>query len=82
MLAIRNIDSFLGLFGTHAYGVHLNGFVKDSQNNMSMWIGKRSDNKQTWPGKYDNMVGLIYLRRSRNLKINLDNFVRISALEY
>ena len=46
----------LGLFGVHRYGVHVNGYVKNAQNDMFMWIGKRSETKQTWPGKLDNTV--------------------------
>jgi len=45
------------LFGIHRYGVHVNGYVKNAQNEMFMWIGKRSEAKQTWPGKLDNTVG-------------------------
>eukprot|EP00794_Sanderia_malayensis_P007038 gene7038-7827_t len=45
------------LFGIHTYGVHVNGFVRNDDNQLSMWIGRRSANKPTWPGKLDNMVG-------------------------
>ncbi|XP_065058969.1 uncharacterized protein LOC135686629 [Rhopilema esculentum] len=45
------------LFGIHQYGVHLNGYVRNAQNEIYMWIGKRSDTKPTWPGKLDNTVG-------------------------
>ena len=36
----------------------MNGFVRNGKNEFFMWIGKRSDNKQTWPGKLDNTVSL------------------------
>jgi hypothetical protein len=42
-------------FGTMGYGVHLNGFVRQSDG-LHMWIGKRSMQKQTGPGKLDQMV--------------------------
>ena len=45
-----------GLFGTIQYGVHINGFVRHPKKGLSMWIGKRSSTKQTWPGKLDQMV--------------------------
>ena len=45
----------VGLFGTIGYGVHLNGVVQ-TQDGLSMWIGKRSLSKPTAPGKLDQMV--------------------------
>ena len=42
-------------FGVRAYGVHLNGYVRDNDE-ILMWIAKRADNKPTYPGKLDNMV--------------------------
>ncbi|WVZ64528.1 hypothetical protein U9M48_014029 [Paspalum notatum var. saurae] len=48
-------------FGIKAYGVHMNGYVeKDGQ--KYLWIGKRSDSKQTYPGMLDHLVagGLPY----------------------
>ncbi len=43
------------LLGTMGYGVHLNGVVvKDGR--MHMWIGKRSMQKPTGPGKLDQIV--------------------------
>ncbi|ONM54218.1 Nudix hydrolase 20, chloroplastic [Zea mays] len=42
-------------FGIKAYGVHMNGYVeKDGQ--KFLWIGKRSDVKQTYPGMLDHLV--------------------------
>jgi len=43
------------LFGIRAYGVHMNGFVRDDDR-IRMWIGRRSLDKPTFPGKLDNMV--------------------------
>jgi hypothetical protein len=42
-------------FGVPAYGVHIHGFVRDGAD-ISMWIGKRADDKPTYPGKLDQMI--------------------------
>lgn len=44
------------LFGCRMYGCHLNVFTRDS-GSLKYWIQKRSPTKQTWPGKFDNLVG-------------------------
>jgi len=43
------------LFGVVGYGVHLNGIVQ-TNTGMAMWIGRRSLNKPTGPGKLDQIV--------------------------
>ncbi len=43
------------LLGTMGYGVHLNGVVVKG-GRMHMWIGKRSMQKPTGPGKLDQVV--------------------------
>jgi 8-oxo-dGTP pyrophosphatase MutT (NUDIX family) len=43
------------LFGVKGYGVHVNGFVRD-ETEIKMWIGKRSLDKPTGPGKLDQIV--------------------------
>jgi hypothetical protein len=43
------------LFGVRAYGVHLNGFVGEN-GSIEMWIGRRSLDKPTAPGKLDQIV--------------------------
>lgn len=43
------------LFGVKGYGVHVNGFVRDGAE-IKMWIGKRSPDKPTGPGKLDQIV--------------------------
>ncbi|KAG0358456.1 NUDIX hydrolase domain-like protein [Gamsiella multidivaricata] len=50
--------SACGLFGVHAYGVHLNGFVRTGpkSGDVQMWIARRSLTKPTYPGMLDNMV--------------------------
>jgi hypothetical protein len=42
-------------FGIRAFGVHLNGYVRDGAQ-LSMWIGKRALDKPNYPGMLDNMV--------------------------
>lgn len=40
----------------------MNGFYIDKTNNdVIMWIGRRSKTKATFPGKLDNIVGNMYL---------------------
>jgi len=43
------------LFGVRAYGVHMNGYVRDG-GGIKMWIGRRAADKPTYPNKLDNMV--------------------------
>ena len=43
------------LFGVRAYGVHMNGFTRDADG-LKMWIGRRSLDKPTGPGKLDQLV--------------------------
>ena len=43
------------MFGVRGYGVHLNGFVRDDAA-IKMWIGRRSLDKPTAPGKLDQIV--------------------------
>lgn len=45
----------ISIFGVKAYGVHMNGFVRDGKK-LKLWIAKRSVNKQTGPGKLDQIV--------------------------
>jgi 8-oxo-dGTP pyrophosphatase MutT (NUDIX family) len=45
----------LPLFGVRAAGVHVNGFVR-ADGVIKMWIGRRSLQKQTAPGKLDQFV--------------------------
>ncbi len=43
------------LFGTCAYSVHMNGFVR-RPDGLHMWVARRSWNKPTEPGKLDQLV--------------------------
>ncbi|XP_019873561.2 uncharacterized protein LOC109601730 [Aethina tumida] len=45
------------LFGIRNYGVDINGYVRHPTLGLCLWLQKRSATKQTWPGKWDNMVG-------------------------
>lgn len=45
------------LFGVRQYGVHINGFVRHSGLGLCLWLQRRSQHKQTWPGMMDNFVG-------------------------
>jgi 8-oxo-dGTP pyrophosphatase MutT (NUDIX family) len=42
-------------FGVRAYGVHLNGFVREGKA-LKLWIGRRSPTKAVAPDKLDNLV--------------------------
>ncbi len=42
-------------FGIRAYGIHVNGFVRDGDR-LSMWVGRRARDKPTYPGMLDNFV--------------------------
>lgn len=50
------VNDCVGLFGIRKYGVDINGYVMDPVKGLSIWLQKRSPNKQTWPGYWDNMV--------------------------
>lgn len=47
--------SAVAYFGVRAYGIHVNGFVRDG-NQTWLWIGRRAKDKAVAPGKLDNMV--------------------------
>lgn len=42
-------------FGTRAYGVHLNGYVRD-RGELKLWVGRRASDKRVAPDKLDNLV--------------------------
>jgi 8-oxo-dGTP pyrophosphatase MutT (NUDIX family) len=50
-LADRALISALGFI---AYGVHCNGYVK--KDGLHLWVGKRSSDRATDPGKFDHMI--------------------------
>lgn len=45
------------LFGICKYGVDINGYVRHPEKGICIWLQRRASTKQTWPGKWDNMVG-------------------------
>lgn len=45
------------LFGVRKYGVDINGYVRHPEHGLCIWLQQRSNTKETWPGKWDNMVG-------------------------
>ncbi|XP_017780484.1 PREDICTED: nudix hydrolase 24, chloroplastic [Nicrophorus vespilloides] len=44
------------LFGIRNYGVDINGYVKHPNLGLCIWMQQRSATKQTWPGKWDNII--------------------------
>ncbi|XP_008411215.1 thiamine pyrophosphokinase 2 [Poecilia reticulata] len=44
------------LFGVKRYGVHINGYTVNGSGEISMWLARRSNTKQTYPGLLDNMA--------------------------
>jgi hypothetical protein len=46
------------LYGTKAYGVHVNGYTRDpvTQQVCKLWVARRSKSKSTWPGMLDHIV--------------------------
>jgi hypothetical protein len=54
---VSKVEHFIsGLFGIRNYGVDINGYVMDPEKGLCIWLQRRSATKQTWPGKWDNMV--------------------------
>ena len=43
------------LFGVRAYGIHVNGFVRD-RSEIKLWVARRSQAKPSYPGELDNFV--------------------------
>ena len=43
-------------FGIVAYGIHVNGFVREQGSGVSLWIGTRSRDRSVAPGKLDNLI--------------------------
>ena len=46
------------LLGIRSYGIHITGYVRDEDGQVAgVWVQKRADDKPTYPGMLDNMVG-------------------------
>ena len=43
-------------FGLKAYGVHVCAYVVGEDGTKRMWVARRSETKQTSPGKLDHLV--------------------------
>lgn len=48
--------SATSLFGVKRYGVHINGYSRDENGELRMWLARRSMTKQTYPGRLDNLA--------------------------
>jgi 8-oxo-dGTP pyrophosphatase MutT (NUDIX family) len=46
----------VSFFGVRAYGVHLNGYLRESGKPLRLWIGRRAADKKVSPNKLDNLV--------------------------
>lgn len=54
--AVMTLDrAVAGAFGMRGYGVHLNGYVRRGRD-LLIWVGKRSTDKVSSPGKLDHLV--------------------------
>ena len=45
-------------FGVRAFGVHLNGFTKNSSGSLDLWIARRAKDRLLCPGMIDYIVGV------------------------
>ena len=55
--ALAQIDrGVVQSFGTRAYGVHVNGFVRRPNGAIDLWIGRRAATQILCPNMLDNMV--------------------------
>lgn len=43
-------------FGIAAYGLHVNGFVRQPDGGVSLWVARRARDRLVSPGKLDNLV--------------------------
>ena len=43
-------------FGVAAYGLHVNGFVRQPDGGLSLWIGRRARDREIAPGQLDNLI--------------------------
>lgn len=53
MLVERAAATHLGI---KAYGVHVNGYVRQPDGSLKLWVARRSLTKPNWPGKLDHIV--------------------------
>ena len=70
------------MFGLRQYGVDVNGYIKDDNDQISVWLQKRSVTKPTWPGRWDNFVSNYYIFfKSMYVLIIFKKFLKIRYLE-
>lgn len=43
-------------FGIEAYGLHVNGYVRQPDGGLALWIGRRALDREICPGQLDNMI--------------------------
>ena len=43
-------------FGIAAYGLHVNGFVRQPDGSLSLWVGRRARDREIAPGQLDNLI--------------------------
>ena len=48
--------SAVAAFGIRSFGVHVNGFVRNPDGTLNMWIARRAQDRMSYPGMLDNMV--------------------------
>ncbi|CAO3418779.1 DUF4743 domain-containing protein [Azospirillum endophyticum] len=46
----------VGAFGIEAYGLHINGFVRDESGGLLLWVGRRARDREVAPGQLDNLI--------------------------
>jgi hypothetical protein len=44
------------LFGLKAFGLHVNGYVRQPDGSLAMWIGIRANDRLVAPGQFDNLI--------------------------
>lgn len=43
-------------FGVAAYGIHVNGFVRQPDGSLALWVGRRARDREVAPGQLDNLI--------------------------
>jgi len=46
----------IAAFGVRAFGVHVNGFVRNPDGSIDMWIARRAGDRMAYPDMLDNIV--------------------------
>lgn len=48
--------SVVAHFGITAYGLHVNGLVRQADGNLALWVARRAMDREVEPGKLDNLI--------------------------